>query len=251
MSGTSTKTNMGVSIRIVSLLASVVLHAGVLATVIALIGESGTGPAESSSSLHVSIVRSEPADDMPRDNQDLTALEQSSPQADIHIPQPRELTQQPKPQPETIKVIIEPPKPQAVPEQENAPVSSLDSKSQPASNKRGADAKEKQPMQVAMSGRYARLTREYESNLLRLIERHKYYPLRARREGLEGTTMVSFTVSRSGDINGISLARSSGKKLLDQAAIQTIKRIGHAPPLPEGIAMNRRSFMVPIKYDLR
>lgn len=233
----------GGSLRAISLIVSMALHAAVFAAIAVLFGDNATGPAESSSTLHVSVLSSEPADNIPMDNPDLSAIEQS------HVS--KRVVQQPIHTPEVLKVRTAPTKTEIVHKQENMPIPSPTPTKQLASNHKGADVKEKKPMQIASSGRYTRLSRDYRSTLLRLIERHKYYPLRARRNGIEGTSTVTFTVSSNGSISGISLARSSGTTLLDQAAIQTIQRIDNAPPLPEGIGRSKWKFVIPLAYNIR
>lgn len=239
---------MNTSIRALSLFASVAVHAAVLISVPSFVGQTGTGPADSSSTLHVSVHRSEPADEMPRDNPDLNHLKRP-PVHRVSIPASQDNVEQPAPAPEVIKAHTASTMSQTKSKQKTKPMPRLASINQPASNKSGANVEERLPMQVATSGQSARLSRDYRSALLRLIERHKYYPLRARRNGLEGTSTVSFTVNRNGDISRITLSRSSGASLLDQAAIHTIKRIGQASPLPDGHI--RWKFTVPLSYDLK
>lgn len=229
--------------RTISLLVSMALHAAVFAAIAVLFGDTATGPAESSSTLHVSVISSAPADDIPRDNPDLNTIKQP--------PLPQRVVQQPAPSPEVIKVRTAPAKTNNVHKHENASKPTPISSKQLASNHKGADVKEKKPKQVANSGRYTRSSRDYRSTLLRLIERHKYYPLSARRNGIEGTCKVSFTVSSNGSIRGITLARSSGTTILDQAAIQTIQRIGQAPPFPADIDRQRWKFVIPLAYNIR
>ena len=250
MSQTSASRKIGISVRTISLFASVALHAAVLATVSAPIGETATGPAESSSTLYLSVQRSEPADDMPRDNPDLNLLEKLS-VTQITTPASQDMVQRPDASPEPLKVHPSQITSLAKPRQESTAAARINTTASSAASRKGAKTTVKQPMQIAASGQSARLSRDYRSTLLRLIERHKYYPLRARRNGLEGTTTVAFTVSSNGEIGGIALAQSSGMSLLDQAAVQTIKRVGKAPPFPAGIDKSKWRFVIPLAYNIR
>ncbi|MCP4125890.1 MAG: energy transducer TonB, partial [Gammaproteobacteria bacterium] len=144
-------------------------------------------------------------------------------------------------QPERIKPKKEQPTPPVRPKAVAAPSAEL----------KGTKASVRKPLQTATRSNSKRLSREYRSTLLRLIERNKYYPLRARRRGMEGKSLVAFTVKRNGEIRNISLSRSSKQQLLDQAAIQTIRRLGKAPPLPRGINRSHWRFVVPISYNIR
>lgn len=251
MSLIGSNTNLGSGIRAISLFASVAVHAMVLAGIPALIGETGTGPAASSSSLHLSVYRTDPADDIPKDNQDHNPLEQVRAQPPVHSQQDPNIVQQQRPLPDVLKARATSTKAPVKQDPKDIPAPSTTAAPQPASNKMGADVKKIQPVQVATSGRTPRLTRNYQSTLQRIIERHKYYPLEARRNGMEGTSTVAFTISNNGSISGITLTKSSGISLLDHAAIQTIRRIGNAPPLPDDIRRSQWRFAIPIAYNLK
>ncbi len=141
-----------------------------------------------------------------------------------------------------------PARPQIKPEPK--PVSAVPSTPAPSANVKGARTTVIKPLQTASTGKTRSLVRDYRSTLLRLIHRNKYYPLQARRRGLQGKVLVAFTVVGNGKIKNITLSRSSGKKLLDRAAIQTIKRMGKAPPFPQEIKRRNWRFVVPISYNI-
>lgn len=61
------------------------------------------------------------------------------------------------------------------------------------------------------------------------IEDARYYPPEARRQKLEGKSAVSFEIAEDGSIKTVSITSSSGNELLDNAALETIKR---AAPFP-------------------
>lgn len=69
---------------------------------------------------------------------------------------------------------------------------------------------------------------------------------RTRRESsnLTGTAVVSFTVSTSGTLAGLGIARSSGNSKLDRIALDHIRR---AAPFPAPPAGAQRSFSVAIQ----
>ena len=235
-----------------SLLASIVLHAIVLATAALLIGEIGTGPAESSSTLHVTVEHIEPTDKSPKENPAPDFSEQVTEQHKYaKSKKPKQIIKQTKQVSKTLRVAIAPTKAQPQQQPEAIQAVSKNSRSKPSSNKKGAEDKDIKPIQLAKVGNYSRLSRDYQSKLQRLVERYKYYPLQARRNGIQGRAAVSFTVINNGKIKNILLSRSSGNPLLDQAAIRTIKRIGRAPPFPNTIKRTKWRFNMPIVYDLR
>jgi periplasmic protein TonB len=55
------------------------------------------------------------------------------------------------------------------------------------------------------------------------------YPPMAVRQGWQGTVLLRVRVLSSGSVEGIEVVRSSGKKLLDDAAIHTVERWVFAP----------------------
>lgn len=286
--------------RLVSLSASIILHAVVLISIPLPIGENSSGPAPSDSALHITVERSRLSDTPPQEQPTQQSVEQPpEPQQLEEIVAPtveepqQQITQAAEPvekrveaEPEAKPAVIttasieklpiptadttakpessvekpqqiEPhqsdPEPTVKPETkpEPKPVTATASRPTPPAEVKSARTKIKKPVQVASRGKSKRLSRDYRSALLRLIERNKYYPLRARRRGMEGKAMVKFSVQRNGEIRNIALSRSSRKPLLDQAALQTIKRIGKAPPLPNGLKRNSWKFVVPISYNMR
>ncbi len=70
------------------------------------------------------------------------------------------------------------------------------------------------------------------------------YPEKARRSGLEGEVLLLVHIAAGGVPNRIGVARSSGFRLLDDAALQGVVR---AAPLPSSPGW----FEVPIRFHLR
>jgi protein TonB len=64
------------------------------------------------------------------------------------------------------------------------------------------------------------------------------------RVNARGAAMVSFTVSSSGNLASVSLARSSGSSALDKAAVRLVQGAGPFPKPPQGA---RRTFAIEIK----
>lgn len=89
----------------------------------------------------------------------------------------------------------------------------------------------------------------YNGKVLVKLRRAKRYPSQARRDRLQGTATVSFTVARSGAVSGVRLARSSGHTLLDQAALEMVHRASPMPKVPDDIRDNKLNFTVPVRFD--
>jgi len=81
--------------------------------------------------------------------------------------------------------------------------------------------------------------------LYRRLESHRRYPLQARRRGIEGTVGLRFRVTPDGRLATAEIARTSGSRLLDRAALRTLERC-----FPLDATTGRRLAGEPITVDL-
>ena len=63
-----------------------------------------------------------------------------------------------------------------------------------------------------------------------------------------GTAVVSFGISRSGAVRYVRLARSSGNKALDSAALGAVRRAAPFPRPPAGMSLRQLSFRIPFYF---
>lgn len=61
------------------------------------------------------------------------------------------------------------------------------------------------------------------------------YPDAARRQGISGNLMLQVTINTDGSVRTIRLLRSSGHKVLDDAAVRIVQLAAPYPPLPQDI----------------
>lgn len=90
----------------------------------------------------------------------------------------------------------------------------------------------------------------YMNALVAAIERHKRYPLRARKKGYEGEVQVQFTVLRDGTIARIGIGSSSLREILDQAASRAVRDLGRFAPIPPELGRDRWEFQVPVRFAM-
>ncbi|MDD2336587.1 MAG: energy transducer TonB [Geobacteraceae bacterium] len=91
----------------------------------------------------------------------------------------------------------------------------------------------------------------YSTIVRALIEAHKEYPRAARRMGIRGSVAVSFSLDRHGELRNVSLAKSSGCTLLDNAGLRAVRSVGRFPPPPrESMTGEEISFSLPITFTL-
>lgn len=76
-----------------------------------------------------------------------------------------------------------------------------------------------------------------------------YYPMTARRRGLEGRVLLRVRVSPSGVPDVVELAESSGVASLDDAAAEAVRRWRFSPALRDGVAV-AALVDIPVRFRL-
>lgn len=88
----------------------------------------------------------------------------------------------------------------------------------------------------------------YRGTVIAHLSRHKQFPAEARNRGDTGVASVTFSISGSGAVTSVRLARSSGSSILDHEVQAMVRRASPFPPPPSGQSM---SFTAPINFNLR
>jgi protein TonB len=78
---------------------------------------------------------------------------------------------------------------------------------------------------------------------------HFYYPMLARRKGWEGEVTLALRVETDGRLTGIHIVGSSGHRVLDNAAIDSLSR-ARALQLPGGALDGSVDMLLPVHYRL-
>lgn len=65
---------------------------------------------------------------------------------------------------------------------------------------------------------------------------NKYYPVQAKERNLSGQVIVSVSVRSDGTLEKVSIEKSSGIKILDEAAIQTVHIAAPFEPFPQNMS---------------
>ncbi|MEL3892287.1 energy transducer TonB [Ferrovibrio sp. MS7] len=92
---------------------------------------------------------------------------------------------------------------------------------------------------------------DYLARLSIALEKYKDYPRRAVLRNLEGVPQLRFTLDREGRVIAFALHRSSGSEILDEAALDMIKRAKTLPAFPEEITRDRWEIVVPVRFSLK
>jgi len=71
---------------------------------------------------------------------------------------------------------------------------------------------------------------------------------RPSSRGRRGTAVVRFAISRSGGLRYVRLARSSGDRTLDRAAVGSVRRAAPFPRPPRGMRGGQLTFSIPFRF---
>ena len=90
----------------------------------------------------------------------------------------------------------------------------------------------------------------YNSKVLARLRAAKKYPAAARGEGIEGTAILSFTISSSGTLTSARVVRGAGHASLDNAVIAMARNAAPFPAFPQTISKNKMTFRVPVQFKI-
>ena len=106
------------------------------------------------------------------------------------------------------------------------------------------------PPPLAAAAPDAEGLRQYRLDLALQARRFRRYPARALEASLGGTVEVRVAVAAAGAPEEIALAHSSGHELLDDAALDMLRRAAPRTVVPD--RLRGRSFVIslPVVFDL-
>ena len=96
-----------------------------------------------------------------------------------------------------------------------------------------------------------RLLVTYGQSISKEIKRYQNYPLRARQKGWEGTAEVLLQIAVDGKVTGITLGKSSGHVILDEEALEMVRRASPLPQAPADFRGRALVVSVPIVFRLQ
>lgn len=88
------------------------------------------------------------------------------------------------------------------------------------------------------------------ASILQAIEKKKTYPRVARRAGYEGVVQIRVTINKDGIITQYALHTTSGYNLLDNATLETIKKL-HGTKVTNAVLNTSMEAIIPIRYSLK
>ena len=94
------------------------------------------------------------------------------------------------------------------------------------------------------------LRRGFNKKIWQKVAKAKYYPMVARKSGFEGEPIVTFTLGSKGELIDLRLIEFSSYQLLNEAALETVRRGIPYPSIPKPLGRDSISFNLPISYVL-
>lgn len=88
----------------------------------------------------------------------------------------------------------------------------------------------------------------YPGKIVAKLKRMLRYPAQARRQGIRGETRVSFVVVADGSVSAVRVVGSSGSDILDNAALEAVRRAAPFPPIPDSAGRSSWNFTVPLAF---
>ena len=82
------------------------------------------------------------------------------------------------------------------------------------------------------------------------IENQITYPLILKKKNISGSLIVNLSLNTNGEILDLSLNQSSGNKILDNVALQLIKKIKLFPSAEFEAKNKIFNFLIPLNFDL-
>jgi periplasmic protein TonB len=113
---------------------------------------------------------------------------------------------------------------------------------QTAPPERASPAPEPEPHELMLSG--------YVRELERALAANQEYPRAARLRGWQGSVKMRVQFLPGGQLGQVSILRSSGFALLDQTALEMVRR-AELPPAPDSLHHREFTVDVPVMFRLR
>jgi len=96
----------------------------------------------------------------------------------------------------------------------------------------------------------ASILQAYLTEVFKKIDSRKEYPRMAVRLGQEGKVDVEFSITSDGKAEEIHIRKGSGFRLLDESAMEAIRKASPFPPIPESLKQQKISVSITLLFTL-
>ena len=90
----------------------------------------------------------------------------------------------------------------------------------------------------------------YSSLLANAIAKFKQYPKIAQMRGWQGTVIADLEIDSKGSVISVKIKKSSSYEVLDNEALEMIKKASPFPPPPDNLRGKNFNVLVPISFKL-
>jgi protein TonB len=168
---------------------------------------------------------------------------------------PEQKAEPPPPKPEPAKIVPDQRKPVPVKPKPVRTEVKKPTDAPPATRTSAAPKAERQasltPSSATAGATSAAALASYNQLVAAHLQRFKQYPSSAKAAGEQGTSRLSFTLGRSGQVLGSRLAGSSGHPSLDGETLAMVRRAQPFPPMPPELKQASMSFSIPVQFSIR
>ena len=91
----------------------------------------------------------------------------------------------------------------------------------------------------------------FQAKIREKIEHAKKYPHLARKKGFEGVVQITFCILQDGTVKEVIITKPSGYEILNNAAVETIKRGQPYPEIPKVLNKTILWIELPIVFELK
>ncbi len=115
--------------------------------------------------------------------------------------------------------------------------------------KQGQDNEDIEEIKPSQGGSQNQQRVTYEQELQSYIARNRFYPRKALALEQTGVVTLRLKINAEGEFIDVKLEENSGHPILDNAALELLKKLKNFKPLPKSY-VGKNDFIIPIRYQM-
>lgn len=92
------------------------------------------------------------------------------------------------------------------------------------------------------------LVAKYLNEIRELVLKNKHKGHVATRLGLTGVVKVDFKIAAPNELKDLRVTKSSNKRPLDESALETVRRVGELPSIPEELGLSEMTVSLEMEF---